>query len=948
MLNTDLVEKKAMTTKNSKPSEKITENYLIKPALKIISKYNNGLNTSNLINLLRKELNPEGELIKKLKGRSDDKFSQLVRNLHSHRTLEGSGFVKFFDNKFFITSSGINFINAHKDLQEIKHSLDLPIQELEISVRAMNVLRNLNICFVSDLLDYSGNLIGTPNCGQKTKDQINELISKYKNKDLEKEMSDENISLLNKMKMENLCFPIDETTLGYFNLSVRSKNVLNINNIDYLGDIIFKETENKQISRSRNLGVKTMREIEKEILFKFGLSFSTRTTEWPPDDIGSKSKVALNRFIKEKCKFIDSTDNLINEIKKTLDEQELYIVLKRLEGKTLQEVANKYEVTRERIRQLEKQALNIISQRLQPVNEKFKSEFLDEINNAFIKNIVFTYKEFKNFLNKNLTSIKKLIFLFSLKKTSTAFYGKKFWIFLDNNFQRFGSYDSWFIKYKTKEQKIAFETIKEEVIKVANVFESYREILNNTPLPINYFSEKYKFKKENIILVTKVLNYNRYGSYIFSGYKFKRYFIKACNLHALTAGKRLFKVNKDLIEKYITTFSMQIRHRTIDVLDNLFPRLFTQLSYSSFVAIGHEVDLNDHIKNSYAIKEHRNQKDQGNLLEEKKKEYVFSKLKICEPTTSLDLGEFCKKDIYDVFEKFSHNSVGFYLRTLLNEARVKYVAVGYIASASFIEEESKKKIILSEKITKDIKHTRNYCHARKAKEPMNSYLFWNHQMEHAMCKYAQKYAKKDVFHSLLNVIEPEKWDQDDKVKSYWMKKKEDNAKFMIHPKKQRLLSLPLPDIIPLFKILINLEEKGFTNWFRANILKGVKLQYASLGTYSYVAILAFTSAVKEVESWTELLEIGEKFKDLKKVIYEHLRKGDIEWNKELRIKVSNLVVDGIKFNDVKSEEATEWIKDGKTETIFPPNLENKDKKKEMKKDEEIDEWKTKDPLSMLD
>lgn len=835
--------------------------------------------------------------------------------------------------------------DARKNLQEIRHSLDLPIQKLEISVRAMNVLKNLNICFVSDLLNYSGNLIGQRNCGKKTANEINHLTLKLaQDNNSGKDLTDQNNSLLNKIEMENLCFPIDETTLGYFNLSMRSKNVLISNNIDYLGDIIFKETESKQISRSRNSGVKTIREIEKEILFKFELSFSTCTTAWPPDDIESKSKVALNRFIKEKCKFIDSTDDLINEIKKTLNEQELYIVLKRLEGKTLQEVANKYEVTRERIRQVESQALNMISQRLQPINKKFRAEFLDETNNAFIKDMVFTYKEFKNFLNKNLTSIKKLIFLLSLKKTSAAFYDKKLWTFLDDNFQRLGSYDSWFIKYKTKEQGIAIETIKEDVIKVVNVFERYRKILNNTPLPINYFSEKYKFKKESIILATKILNYNRYGSYIFSGYKFKRYFIKACNLHALTAGKSLFKVNKDLIEKYIKTFSMKIRHRTIDVLDNLFPRLFTQLSYTSFVAVGRKVNLNDHIKNSYAIKEHSNLKNQGNLLEEKKKEYVFLKLKAQEPVTLMDLAEYCKKDIYDVFEKFSHNSIGFYLRTLQNEGRVKYVAVGYIASASFIEEESKKKIILSEKIAKDLKHTRNYCHARKAKEPMSSYLFWSHEMEHAMTKYAQKYAKKDVFYSLLDVVEPEKWDQENKVKSYWMKKKEDNAKFMIQPKKPRLLSLPLPDIIPLFKILINLEEKGFTNWFRSNILKGVTLQYASLSSYSYVAILAFTGAAKEVESWTDMLEIGEKFKDLKKVIFNHLTKGGIEWNEELRMKVSSMVVDGIKIDDVKSEDAAEWIKDAKSDTMLPPNWENKDKKKELNKNQKIKSWETKNPF----
>ena len=65
-----------------------TESELIPVAVKIIKKNSSGINTSNLIKQLRIELKPEGDDAIILANRSDDKFSQKVRNLKSHKTLE--------------------------------------------------------------------------------------------------------------------------------------------------------------------------------------------------------------------------------------------------------------------------------------------------------------------------------------------------------------------------------------------------------------------------------------------------------------------------------------------------------------------------------------------------------------------------------------------------------------------------------------------------------------------------------------------------------------------------------------------------------------------------------------------------------------------------------------------------------------------------------------------
>lgn len=66
---------------------RISESDLILPALYIINQQP-GSTTTQLIDELRQIFNPTGEDAEILRGRSDDKFSQIVRNLVSHHTLD--------------------------------------------------------------------------------------------------------------------------------------------------------------------------------------------------------------------------------------------------------------------------------------------------------------------------------------------------------------------------------------------------------------------------------------------------------------------------------------------------------------------------------------------------------------------------------------------------------------------------------------------------------------------------------------------------------------------------------------------------------------------------------------------------------------------------------------------------------------------------------------------
>jgi hypothetical protein len=70
---------------------RITESDLLIPTLRILAIQPNGsLTTAHLIAELKSEFQPEGEDAEILEGRQDTKFSQIVRNMVSHKGSPGN------------------------------------------------------------------------------------------------------------------------------------------------------------------------------------------------------------------------------------------------------------------------------------------------------------------------------------------------------------------------------------------------------------------------------------------------------------------------------------------------------------------------------------------------------------------------------------------------------------------------------------------------------------------------------------------------------------------------------------------------------------------------------------------------------------------------------------------------------------------------------------------
>lgn len=93
---------------------RISEKDVVIPALKYLSEAPGGeLLTTDLIEKLVQYFKPEGEDAKVLKNRNDMRFTQIVRNLKSHETLEKEGWAVRINDGFRITDKGRAHLAAH-------------------------------------------------------------------------------------------------------------------------------------------------------------------------------------------------------------------------------------------------------------------------------------------------------------------------------------------------------------------------------------------------------------------------------------------------------------------------------------------------------------------------------------------------------------------------------------------------------------------------------------------------------------------------------------------------------------------------------------------------------------------------------------------------------------------------------------------------------------------
>ena len=402
-----------------------TENEIIPFALSIIQSHKEGIDTKNLIIHLRELMNPYGEDLEILTNRNDDKFSQKVRNLKSHKTLENKGYVKFYNDKFYITDLGSDFLIKNNNyLKDINI-----LEEWELTTRAFKALEENGITTLSELLEWSEkDFLRIPGFG---KSGINEINNCLKSLNLKLGM---NLNEINKKKISNqknneifrgfnekkdINFKLlSINILEEWPLSARTHNALREENIIFLGDLISYNFED--LIKLRNFGKKSLIEI-KEFLQKNKIKLDEiyfDQIKWE-NFLESNKNELLNKSISKnnssqnligitkslfkdyqefKNDFFSSEkikiDKNINSLKlEELIIEDIEYILSLLNDrsviffkgrygykenyKTLEELGKKFQITRERVRQLEKN-INLTLPKLGKINKNTLIHFFSK------------------------------------------------------------------------------------------------------------------------------------------------------------------------------------------------------------------------------------------------------------------------------------------------------------------------------------------------------------------------------------------------------------------------------------------------------------------------------------------------------------------------------------------------------------------------------------------
>jgi predicted HNH restriction endonuclease len=101
-----------------------SESYLVLPALRLLRDSPRGLHTSELVEKLEQVLKPTGRDVELLEGRSDNVFSQKVRNLKSHDTLVKKGLATFEEKEdtrggvHQITKEGLDYLQEAEPIEK--------------------------------------------------------------------------------------------------------------------------------------------------------------------------------------------------------------------------------------------------------------------------------------------------------------------------------------------------------------------------------------------------------------------------------------------------------------------------------------------------------------------------------------------------------------------------------------------------------------------------------------------------------------------------------------------------------------------------------------------------------------------------------------------------------------------------------------------------------------
>ncbi|MCP4763174.1 MAG: hypothetical protein GY870_15480 [archaeon] len=394
-------------------------------------------------------------------------------------------FDEYINRDFNTSESGIeNNSSVCMNNKFEKHS----INSLEFSVRPFNCFKNNNIISIEELIKKTdAELLSLPQFGRKSLSEVKSKLSL-----IGLSLKGHRIAIKDKPELDLNAKAI----LSKLNLKIkdipmshRSQNCLKNNNIEHIWQLINKT--GGELLKIKNMGRKSFTEI-KEIVFDLSFEFGQKFSMDEIKKITSYEDKIDATFIKTWPKRI--AKELISDPLLFLTDKERFIVQNRIfavkiKKNTLEEIAQIYNISRERIRQIEGKVFRKLRQR-------FRRE-LREVTNSLMKQL--------DHLGKvaNLEDIEIDLLFMSSKEQEIV---EKFIglvidnIFIDWNFSLISSEGADLIETLCDEIKSEiYKDYNEELFTIVQLAEAVEKISTKRRIYINrqYQNLTKKFLKKN-------------------------------------------------------------------------------------------------------------------------------------------------------------------------------------------------------------------------------------------------------------------------------------------------------------------------------------------------------------------------------------------------------------------------------------------------------------------
>lgn len=173
------------------------------------------------------------------------------------------------------------------------------------------------------------------------------------------------------------------------------------------------------------------------------------------------------------------------------------------------------------------------------------------------------------------------------------------------------------------------------------------------------------------------------------------------------------------------------------------------------------------------------------------------------------------------------------------------------------------------------RHVRNYVYGRNAGEPFGAYALWTPAVEYLWCHWARRHADTPLLEALLSVADPDAWPEVED-REEWRELKAQRGRYALHVE-PREEAYGLPEIEHVLGACIFIRDRGALNWVAAN-----RIQFRRPADHTAAGLLAFLVAVGVLETgaahWQASHAAGDALEEVwRSLEHARVRSGVLSW-----------------------------------------------------------------------